>query len=170
MPRGDESEIKSVNEIMIPLNVALARQWIVDVFPFLNALPRFLAPWKKHGENLHKIEADFFKDVMDRTQTKPSWNWSKELQSMKESDSLCHTELAYVLSVVYEAGSDIVSMVLETFVMAAVLHPAVVQKAHEELDKVIGRGRLPTFGDLDRLPYVHSPMATRDSWQRSTRC
>ncbi|KAL2050798.1 hypothetical protein ABVK25_008859 [Lepraria finkii] len=165
MPRGDESEIKSVDEIMIPLNAALASQWIVDVFPFLNALPGFLAPWKKHGENLHKIEADFLKDVMDRARKTPSWNWSKELQSMKESDSLCHTELAYILGVVYEAGSDTVSMVLETFVMAAVLHPAVVQKAHEELDRVVGRGRLPTFDDLDRLPYVHAIVKETHRWR-----
>lgn len=165
MPRGDEAEIKSVDEIMIPLNAALAGQWIVDIFPFLNNLPGFLAPWKKFGEDLHNVEAGFFKSVMDRARTTPSWNWSKELQSMKESDSLPHTELAYILGVVYEAGSDIVSMVLETFVMAAVLNPAVVRKAQEELDRVVGPGRLPTFDDLDRLPYVQAIVKETHRWR-----
>ncbi|KAL6716882.1 hypothetical protein ACLMJK_004794 [Lecanora helva] len=165
MPRGDESEIKSVDEIMIPLNAALASQWIVDVFPFLNVLPSFLAPWRKFGENLHKIEADFFNDVMHRAQTTPSWNWSKELKSMKESDNLCDTELAYILGVVYEAGSDIVSMVLESFIMAAVLHPNVVKKAHEELDEIVGSKRLPTFEDLEKLPYIHAIVKETHRWR-----
>ena len=34
------------------------------------------------------------------------------------------------------------------------LHPDVVQKAHEEIDRVVGRDRLPTFQDRDNLPYV----------------
>ena len=166
MPRGDESEIKSVDEIMIPLNAALASQWIVDVFPFLdNILPRFLKPWRKFGENLHDIEANFFRDVMDRAQKTSSWNWSKELQSMKDSEGLCHTELAYVLGVVYEAGSDIVSMVLESFVLAMVLHPAVVRKAHEELDRVVGRDHLPTFADLENLPYIHAIVKETHRWR-----
>ena len=34
------------------------------------------------------------------------------------------------------------------------LHPDVVQKAHEEIDRVVGRDRLPTFQDRDNLSYV----------------
>lgn len=35
-----------------------------------------------------------------------------------------------------------------------VLYPEVQEKAREELDRVIGRGRLPDFTDRDSLPYV----------------
>lgn len=165
MSRGDEAEIRTVDEIITPLNAALASQWIVDIFPFLNVLPGFLAPWKKFGADLHKTESEFFNEVMDRALTTPSWNWSKEMKSMKESDNLCQMELAYILGVVYEAGSDIVSMVLESFVLASVLHPGVVKKAHEELDSVVGRGRLPTFDDLDKLPYIHAIVKETHRWR-----
>jgi len=35
-----------------------------------------------------------------------------------------------------------------------VLYPEVQEKAREELDRVIGRGRLPDFTDRNSLPYI----------------
>lgn len=35
-----------------------------------------------------------------------------------------------------------------------VLHPTVYQRAQEEIDRVIGRKRLPTLADEDALPYI----------------
>ena len=35
-------------------------------------------------------------------------------------------------------------------------NPKVQQRAHEELDGVIGRGRLPDFEDKDSLPYINA--------------
>lgn len=36
------------------------------------------------------------------------------------------------------------------------LYPDTQRRAHEELDRVLGRNisRLPEFGDLDALPYI----------------
>lgn len=33
-------------------------------------------------------------------------------------------------------------------------HPEVLQKAHEQLDEVLGLDRLPTLDDRPRLPYI----------------
>lgn len=43
---------------------------------------------------------------------------------------------------------------LSSFFLAMVLHPEVQQRAREELDRVVGRGRLPDFTDRDSLPYI----------------
>lgn len=34
------------------------------------------------------------------------------------------------------------------------LYPDVMKRAQAEIDKVVGRGRLPTFADRERLPYI----------------
>lgn len=34
------------------------------------------------------------------------------------------------------------------------MFPEVQKKAQEELDRVIGPGRLPDYGDINSLPYV----------------
>ena len=36
------------------------------------------------------------------------------------------------------------------------LHPDIQQKAHSELDAVVGRKRLPTFEDQAALPYTNA--------------
>ena len=43
-----------------------------------------------------------------------------------------------------------------TFILAMLLYPDVQRRAHEELDRVLGREptRLPDFGDVDSLPYI----------------
>jgi len=35
-----------------------------------------------------------------------------------------------------------------------VLNPKVLKKAQDELDRVVGKGRLPDFSDRDNLPYI----------------
>jgi len=40
------------------------------------------------------------------------------------------------------------------FILLMVLNPEVQQRAQEELDKVIGRDRLPDFADKESLPYI----------------
>lgn len=39
-------------------------------------------------------------------------------------------------------------------ILALVRHPEVQRAAHEELDRVVGKDSLPTFRDLEDLPYV----------------
>lgn len=41
-------------------------------------------------------------------------------------------------------------------ILALLLHPAVQERAHEEIDRVVGRDRLPDFSDRPRLPYVEA--------------
>lgn len=38
--------------------------------------------------------------------------------------------------------------------MAMVIYPNVYKKAQEEVDRVIGRDRLPTHEDRENLPYI----------------
>ena len=43
---------------------------------------------------------------------------------------------------------------MAAFFLAMAMNAEVQQTAHEELDRVIGRGRLPEFSDRDSLPYI----------------
>lgn len=46
-----------------------------------------------------------------------------------------------------------------TFFRAMIGNPQVVTKAREEIDRVIGRDRLPSIDDRPNLPYVRSVVA-----------
>jgi cytochrome P450 len=43
---------------------------------------------------------------------------------------------------------------IKSFFVAALLHPEIQITAQKEIDAVTGRGRLPTFDDRPRLPFV----------------
>ena len=39
---------------------------------------------------------------------------------------------------------------------AMVAYPETQKKAQQELEKVVGRERLPSFGDYEKLPYIRA--------------
>ena len=44
------------------------------------------------------------------------------------------------------------------------LHPEIQRKAQEELDRVVGTDRLPTFADRDNLPYLEALVSEVHRW------
>jgi cytochrome P450 len=49
-----------------------------------------------------------------------------------------------------------------------VLNPDVQRRAQEEIDRVVGRDRLPDFGDRDRLPYINAMVKESLRWHPVT--
>lgn len=47
---------------------------------------------------------------------------------------------------------------LGSFFLAMILYPEAQRKAQEELDRVVGRDRLPEFSDEESLPYITAMM------------
>ncbi|OJA10012.1 hypothetical protein AZE42_11863 [Rhizopogon vesiculosus] len=45
-----------------------------------------------------------------------------------------------------------------------ILFPEVQEKARAEIDSVIGKDRLPTFGDRDSLPYIEAIICETMRW------
>ncbi|KDR70119.1 hypothetical protein GALMADRAFT_254949 [Galerina marginata CBS 339.88] len=56
--------------------------------------------------------------------------------------------------VVYAAAAESSVSTLTTFILAILTHPEVQVQAQKELDRVIGRDRLPDFNDRPSLPYI----------------
>ena len=52
-----------------------------------------------------------------------------------------------------------------TFFLTMTLFPAAFQRAREELDNVIGTGRLPTFADRPNVPYFDALIKETLRWK-----
>lgn len=130
----------------------------LNVFPILRYLPRWVP-----GTSFHKVVDDcreFTKDMlnipfeyvrksMHDGNTKPSL-----VRSFLESNVLGEESMKGIGGTAFSAGTDAVVSVLECFFFAMSLFPEKQRKAQEEIDRVIGPDRLPTFGDQDSLPYI----------------
>lgn len=53
---------------------------------------------------------------------------------------------------------------ITTFFLAMVIHPNVLERAQEELDRVIGRDRLPGIADRPQLSYVEAVVKETFRW------
>lgn len=56
----------------------------------------------------------------------------------------------------YSGGADTTVSAIATFFLAMVMNPEVIKKAQEEIDRVVGHDRLPSFSDRPNLPYVEA--------------
>ena len=138
--------------------------WIVDAIPALNQLPKFLAPWKRIGDEYHEFESKFYLDNLEDGQKSSRWNWTKQASSMKESSEMSRKELSYVVGIMYEAGSDTTTMAMQSFVLAALTYPDAVKDAQKQLDDIMG-DNFPTFDDRPRLPIVEALVKETLRWR-----
>ncbi|EEB95205.1 hypothetical protein MPER_05862 [Moniliophthora perniciosa FA553] len=54
------------------------------------------------------------------------------------------------------AGGETTAVALYMFFLMMCLHPDVQRRAQAEIDEVVGRDRLPTFEDKDKMPYLEA--------------
>ncbi|KAH8104354.1 cytochrome P450 [Phellopilus nigrolimitatus] len=140
---------------------------LVDLFPALRFMPSFLP-----GGRLKRIAAEG-KDALRNMIDKP-FDMVKErradgtaafslvslmLDDYEQKgvvDELQYRTIKEVSGSLYRAGVGTSYTVLRIFILAMVLHPHVAKKAQEEIDRVIGSDRLPSFEDRDKdaLPYI----------------
>ncbi|KAF5309909.1 hypothetical protein D9619_010547 [Psilocybe cf. subviscida] len=144
-------------------------RWLVEIIPALRHLPRWFP-----GAGF-KRKAKVWNDLCNEGGQNP-YHWSKEnLYTGKAlSPSLCgrlieeagrnisekdEFSLTWAAASVFGGGLDTNMSAVLTFFRAMILNPHVAAKAQEEIDRVVGRDRLPCIEDKPNLPYVRSVAA-----------
>ncbi|KAJ6529208.1 cytochrome P450 [Mycena capillaripes] len=84
----------------------------------------------------------------------PSFVLSSLEEIENNTSALDHEELKAAAATMFSAGEATTWSSLTFFVLAMVIHPEYQRMAQEELDSVIGKSRLPTFGDRKNLPFI----------------
>jgi len=125
--------------------------WILDALPWLNYLPAAIAPGKRQAAKwFHEFEG---------------WNLAKDFERAIEAQSMTEQQVAWDVGILANAEVEIMSATLMVFGLACVAHPEWLAKAQMELDRVVGSERLPEFGDLKDLPYIHAVVEEVLRWR-----
>lgn len=66
------------------------------------------------------------------------------------------SSVEFALTAALAGGSDTTVSTLMTFFLEMIRNPEVQRRAQEELDRVVGPDRLPTFSDREALPYLEA--------------
>lgn len=82
--------------------------------------------------------------------------YAKTLATEAARYNLPDAELSSLTGNLFGAGADTSSSTLITFILACCAFPDAMEKAQEELDKVIGPTRSPHWDDSPNLPYINA--------------
>ncbi|KAI1373393.1 cytochrome P450 [Hypoxylon crocopeplum] len=153
---GQEQELSNIRASVDSLSrVVRLGEYLVDLVPVLNYLPRPLAPWKSEAEALYKHERDRHMENMDKGLANPGWNFSKQIHANNpDVQGLSAEDVAWGVGVLVDA-TDTAGMTMQWFAVACALHGArFVPQARQALDTVVGKDRLPTLEDRPHLVYI----------------
>ncbi|KAG8966453.1 hypothetical protein FRB90_010959, partial [Tulasnella sp. 427] len=144
--------------------------YVVDLAPFLKHLPSWLPGMKfKRDASGWKAETDKTRDVLfaqalkdandHDAESQPSYitNALKEVRERGQEIAEGNDDveaIKYSGFSFYSAGSETTEFTFRAFLLAMALYPEVQARAHEEINRVIGRDRMPTFDDKDNTPYI----------------
>ncbi|TFK64017.1 cytochrome P450 [Pluteus cervinus] len=144
-------------------------KYLVEFFPKLLLLPAWLAPWKREAikwyrNDTHELEnlVQPIKGQVENGTHKPSF--AAYMCLAGDRHHLTHGEEAWLPGTMFMAGFDTSSAAFRFFILAMVLHPEVMKKAQSELDRVVGRERVPDFSDRDKLPYIRAMIKELLRW------
>lgn len=125
--------------------------------------------WRQFGDDIHKTDAavwmGFWNDMVAEVNhgTAPHSFGKGFVQSDYLSKGLDELQAAYVCGTMIEAGSDTTSKQLNNSIVGILSRgKEVVEKAHEELDRVVGM-RTPSFDD--DLPYIRAMVKEVMRWR-----
>ncbi|QGA15047.1 hypothetical protein EYB26_002703 [Talaromyces marneffei] len=149
-------------------NVTMA---VVELFPLLDHLPRFMAPWKQFWQERHNRTIKFMLQNLQyaRSKQKSSWTWAREVQQAlnhagKDGDS----EVAYLVGTMNEAGIETTPSAMCTAIKALLLNPAAAKRAQQEIDTIVGPDRLPQVDDAPEMPFMEALIEEVLRWQPVT--
>jgi len=161
--------VKAAEKGMAGINRGLLPgTYLVDAFPILKHIPEwfpgagFKRNAKKWGSDytacFNKPFTDIYQSFKAGTAT-PSFtaSWLSKIDAnMTDSDSKGYLRdiVRLAAGTAYLAGYETTSSTLLNFALLMLLNPGVQRKAHEELNRVVGRERLPDFADKESLAYI----------------
>lgn len=144
---------------------------MVELFPLLDHLPRFIAPWKQFWQERHDRTIQFLLQNLRyaRSKQKASWTWAREVQqALHQTGKTSDAEVAYLVGTMNEAAVETTTGTLRKAIKALLLYPDAAKRAQQEIDNIVGSDRLPGFEDLLQMPYMDALMKEVLRWQPVT--
>ncbi|KZT68558.1 cytochrome P450 [Daedalea quercina L-15889] len=147
---------------------------LIDILPFLKHVPAWMpgAAFKRaalHTRSLlqasNEVPYRMVKEAIGTGNARRSYV-STLVENAEKAGRINddETDIMWSAVTVYGAATDTTKTALLTFLLAMVLYPEVFGKAQEEVDRVVGKDRLPNLGDRPDLPYLECVL--RETYRR----
>lgn len=173
----DDPHIKNIFTVLEHF-VAMASPgaWYVDAFPSLAYLPSALVQnWWNIGREWFafdsKVYLDLYRNLVKQVKAGTAADcFVKDFYlGNPEKNGIDELTAAYSAGSLVEAGSESTSTVINGWIKACLLYPHTMRDAQEEIDRVVGPDRMPTFADLPNMPYCRAMAKEILRWKPITK-
>ncbi|KAJ7802217.1 cytochrome P450 [Mycena olivaceomarginata] len=173
---GYGRRIKSLSDDVVLANTKtegciVPGKFIVESWPVLLYLPVSLFQWFRWEPERHReMDTQLYLSVMNDVKHQLAENTAQPSMaahslSKQVEFGLDDVETAYALSAPWAAGVGTTVASIEVFLLAMILFPAAMKRGQEEIDSVVGQGRLPLFQDYDSLPFIQALIKEVTRWR-----
>jgi len=153
-------KLEATSNFMIKMNVPGAYGHWHELFPLLQYVPSALNFINREALGFRKIIRENQSSLLDEVRRKVAagiapHSYARSMLGKRDSfPELDDAEFNGAPGSFFSAGVNTTSSTLQSLVLAMVLHPEIQAKAHEEIDRVVGTERSPTWEDEKQMPYV----------------
>ncbi|KAF9443093.1 cytochrome P450 [Macrolepiota fuliginosa MF-IS2] len=132
---------------------------LIDFVPLLQHLPNYMTT---RGKRLHaglvETYGGMIREIDERLKSGDNVPdcLVKTMLECQEAEELDFLDMSILCSAFMIGGVETTASIMQWFSALIPAYPHIQQKAHEELDRVVGRNRLPTVDDEKNLPYIHA--------------
>ncbi|KAH9038268.1 cytochrome P450 [Lactarius hengduanensis] len=136
---------------------------LLDLIPWLIKMPSWFpgARYKKFARKWYPIVVGAVKTTNDKVKSELATGTAAPSVAAKLISKLDEDSTE---EEIWVARAVLTVSVLQTFILAMILYPEVQRKAQSEIDRVVGKSRLPDFSDQDALPYVQAVLKEVLRW------
>ncbi len=142
--------------------------YLLESLPWLCSLPSWLYNLPHQIRQVGLNYQKYFYALSEEGSHAQEENFSKILMREQDLHGLVDAEVASLTSNLIGGGVDTTSSSMISSILAMCLFPDVQRKAQEELDRVVGHDRSPTWDDEANLPYLQAVVKEVLRWRTVT--
>ncbi|SPO07779.1 related to O-methylsterigmatocystin oxidoreductase [Cephalotrichum gorgonifer] len=173
VPSFEDPLITKIFSVLEHLSIMMAPgHFAVETIPGLAKLPQWLfGNWRSWGEMAFSHDSKIYLDLWEtlkRTTDDGTANdcFSKDFYlNNPKRNGIDDLLAAYTCGGLVEAGSETTATTINNWTLAMALYPEVMRKAQEEVDRVVGSGRMPGWEDEENLPYIRAMIKETLRWR-----
>ncbi|SCV25117.1 related to O-methylsterigmatocystin oxidoreductase [Fusarium fujikuroi] len=164
IPNFDDPMIKKIYTVLdnVTWTTALGAH-AVDSFPSLASWPEvFFGHWRSKAKRIFEHDSKVYLELWEQLKKEVDSGTARQCfcKDFYLSDPSKHNigdlQAAYACGGMIEAGSETTATSINNWVLCMLLFPDTFKEAQQEVDKVVGKDRLPQWEDEKDLPYVRA--------------
>lgn len=157
-------------KIMESVNWVIPGLFLMEAIPAMLHIPAWLYKLPSALRMGAAIGARYFMMLTEEGAQSKQPSFAKHMLKSKEQFNMTDVEVAGLMSNLIGGGVDTTSSTMMSCILALACFPEVQRKAQDEMDKVVGHARSPTWEDVDQghLPYLTAVVKEVLRWRTVT--